>query len=61
MKKENGLLLVGILGFLAVIGFLSLKKRLEEKDVDYYSDMLQKKLEDDEEEDYHGVEYYALK
>lgn len=61
MKKENGLLLVGILGFLAVIGFLSLKKRFEEKDVDYYSDMLQKNLKEDEEEDYHGVEYYALK
>ncbi|MEN4762802.1 MULTISPECIES: hypothetical protein [unclassified Chryseobacterium] len=64
MKKEVGVLLAGGVGLLAVLSIIGIKKILHKKDKKYsdtYSDYhrhFDEKYHDDE---YHGVEFYALK
>lgn len=61
MKKETGVLIAGAVSFLAVVGFLALRKFLNGYDSDcYYSDyhkILPKKVKDEE---HHGVEYLSM-
>ncbi len=64
MKKEVGVLLAGGVGLLAVLSIIGIKKILNRKDKKYsdaYSDYhrhFEGKSLDDE---YHGIEFYALK
>ncbi|MDH6251500.1 hypothetical protein M2347_001227 [Chryseobacterium sp. H1D6B] len=64
MKKEVGILLAGGVGLLAVLSFLSIKKVLSKKKKkysDYYYDHHRHFDEKNQEDEYHGVEFYALK
>ncbi|WBV59190.1 hypothetical protein PFY12_08960 [Chryseobacterium camelliae] len=64
MKKEVGVLLAGGVGFLAVLSFIGIKKILTKKDKKYsdtYSDYHRHFDRKNHDEDYHGVEFYALK
>lgn len=64
MKKEVGVLLAGGVGLLAVLSIIGIKKILHKKDKKYgdaYSDYHRHFDEKNHEEDYHGVEFYALK
>ncbi|MDQ1804393.1 MULTISPECIES: hypothetical protein [Chryseobacterium] len=64
MKKEIGVLLAGGVGLLAVLSFLGIKKILNKKDKkysDYYSDYHRHFDGKDHEDEYHGVEFYAMK
>ncbi|MGC5745117.1 hypothetical protein [Chryseobacterium sp. NFX27] len=64
MKKEVGVLLAGGVGLLAVLGFIGIKKILTKKDKKYsdtYSDYHRHFDEKNHEDEYHGVEFYALK
>lgn len=64
MKKEVGVLLAGGVGFLAVLSLISIKKILTKKDKKYsdtYSDYHRHFDGKNHDEDFHGVEFYALK
>lgn len=64
MKKEVGVLLAGGVGLLAVLSIIGIKKILHRKDKKYsdtYSDYHRHFDEKANEEDYHGVEFFALK
>lgn len=63
MKKETGVIIAGIFGFFAVIGFTLVKRLLSNKDYDSeYSDYHRHLYDDDENSDlHHGIEYLALK
>lgn len=64
MKKEVGVLLAGGVGFLAVLSLISIKKILTKKNKKYndvYSDYHRHFDAKHQDEDYHGVEFYALK
>lgn len=64
MKKEVGVLLAGGVGLLAVLSFLGIKKILHRKDKKYsdsYSDYHRHFDGKHYDEDYHGVEFYAMK
>lgn len=64
MKKEVGVLLAGGVGFLAVLSFIGIKKILTKKDKKYndiYSDYHRHFDSKNHDEDYHGVEFYAVK
>jgi len=63
MKKEVGVILAGGVGFLAVLSFIGIKKILTKKDKKYndiYSDY-HRHFDGKNEDDHHGVEFYALK
>ncbi|MGE4514230.1 hypothetical protein [Chryseobacterium taeanense] len=64
MKKEVGVLLAGGVGLLAVLSIIGIKKILEKKDKKYsdsYSDYHRHFDKNSHEEDYHGIEFYAMK
>ncbi|MET3537050.1 hypothetical protein [Chryseobacterium limigenitum] len=64
MKKEVGVLLAGGVGLLAVLSFIGIKKVLDKKNKKYsdsYSDHHRHFDAKDHEDEYHGVEFYALK
>lgn len=64
MKKEVGVLLAGGVGFLAVLSFIGIKKILTKKDRKYndvYSDYHRHFDGRYHDDDYHGVEFYAVK
>ncbi|RKS96694.1 hypothetical protein [Chryseobacterium defluvii] len=64
MKKEVGVLLAGGVGLLAVLSFFGIKKMLHRKDKKYsdsYSDYHRHFDGKNYEDEYHGVEFYALK
>jgi hypothetical protein len=64
MKKEVGVLLAGGVGLLAVLSIIGIKKILNKKDKKYsdvYSDYHRHFDEKNQEEDHHGVEFFALK
>ena len=64
MKKEVGVLLAGSVGLLAVLSFIGIKKILDKKNKKYsdsYSDYHRHFDGKDHEDEYHGVEFYALK
>ncbi|NML58218.1 hypothetical protein [Chryseobacterium cheonjiense] len=64
MKKEVGVLLAGGVGLLAVLSIIGIKKILHRKDKKYsdsYSDYHRHFDKRYLEEDYHGIEFYALK
>ncbi|SEN00527.1 hypothetical protein [Chryseobacterium taichungense] len=64
MKKEVGILLAGGVGLLAVLSIIGIKKILHKKDRKYsdaYSDYHRHFDKKNYEEDYHGIEFYALK
>lgn len=64
MKKEVGVLLAGGVGLLAVLSIIGIKKILHKKDRKYsdaYSDYHRHFDKKNQEEDYHGIEFYALK
>ncbi|KAB1228775.1 hypothetical protein DBR39_11615 [Chryseobacterium sp. KBW03] len=64
MKKEIGVLLAGGVGLLAVLSLISIKKILTKKDKKYsdsYSDHHRHFDEKYNEDEHHGVEFYALK
>lgn len=63
MKKETTILMAGSLGLFAVLGFLALKKFLNNKKYklsyeDYHRHF--ESLQDDQTED-DGIEYYAMR
>lgn len=63
MKKEVGVLLAGGVGLLAVLSIIGIKKILHKKDKKYsdaYSDY-HRHFDKNHEDDYHGIEFYALK
>lgn len=59
MKKGNKILLVSAVGFIAVTGFLILKKWMEQEDSCYYTDF-HKLLANPADEDRHGIEFFAM-
>ncbi|KQM41704.1 hypothetical protein SD427_00635 [Chryseobacterium sp. JJR-5R] len=64
MKKEVGVLLAGGVGLLAVLSIIGIKKILNKKDKKYndtYSDYYRHFDKDSYDDEYHGVEFYALK
>lgn len=64
MKKEVGVLIAGGVGLLAVLSFIGIKKVLDKKNKKYsdsYSDYHRHFDAKDHEDEYHGVEFYALK
>jgi len=64
MKKEVGVLLAGGVGLLAVLSFIGIKKilhRKEKKYSDTYSDYHRHFDGKSSYDEYHGVEFYALK
>lgn len=64
MKKEVGVLLAGGVGLLAVLSIIGIKKILDRKDKKYndsYSDYHRHFDNRNAEDDYHGIEFYALK
>jgi hypothetical protein len=64
MKKEVGVLLAGGVGLLAVLSLISIKKILTKKDKKYsdtYSDYHRHFDEKGHDEEFHGVELYAVK
>jgi len=64
MKKEVGVLLAGGVGLLAVLSIIGIKKILPKKDKkysDYYTDYHRHFDGKYQDEEYHGVEFYALK
>lgn len=63
MKKEVGVLLASGVGLLAVLSFLGVKKILSKKHKkynEYYSDY-HRHFDNANDEDNHGIEFYALK
>ncbi len=64
MKKEVGVLLAGGVGLLAVLSIIGIKKILERKDKRYqdaYSDYHRHFDQNAADDEYHGIEFYALK
>jgi hypothetical protein len=64
MKREVGVLLAGGVGLLAVLSLIGIKKILTKKDKKYsdtYSDYHRHFDEKNHEDEYHGVEFYAVK
>ncbi|WP_419869434.1 hypothetical protein [Chryseobacterium sp. CT-SW4] len=64
MKKEVGVLVAGGIGLLAVLSFLGIKKVLHYKNKkykDYYSDYHRNYEGGDYDDEFHGVEFYAMK
>ncbi|MCS3530340.1 hypothetical protein [Chryseobacterium sp. JUb7] len=64
MKKEVGVLLAGGVGLLAVLSIIGIKKILHKKDKKYsdaYSDYHRHFDDKNHDDEYHGVEFYALK
>ncbi|AZA59234.1 hypothetical protein EG349_11700 [Chryseobacterium shandongense] len=64
MKKEVGVLLAGGVGLLAVLSIIGIKKILHRKAKKYNDAYLDYHRHFDRrniEEDYHGIEFYALK
>lgn len=64
MKKEVGVLLAGGVGLLAVLSIIGIKKILHKKDKRYsdtYADYHRHFDAKNQDEDYHGVELFALK
>ncbi|WP_370896673.1 hypothetical protein [Chryseobacterium gossypii] len=64
MKKEVGVLLAGGVGLLAVLSIIGIKKILQKKDKkysDYYTDYHRHFDGKNQDEEYDGVEFYALK
>lgn len=64
MKREVGVLLAGGVGLLAVLSLIGIKKILTKKDKIYsdtYSDYHRHFDEKNQDDEYHGVEFYALK
>jgi hypothetical protein len=64
MKKEVGVILAGGVGLLAVLSIIGIKKILHRKNKKYsdsYSDYHRHFDKKSQEEDYHGIEFYALK
>ncbi len=64
MKKEVGVLLAGGVGLLAVLSIIGIKKILERKDKKYndaYSDYHRHFDDNISEDEYHGIEFYAMK
>jgi len=64
MKKEVGVLLAGGVGLLAVLSIIGIKKILDKKDKKYsdsYSDYHRHFDEKKYDDEYHGIEFYALK
>lgn len=64
MKKEVGVLLAGGVSLLAVLSLISIKKILTKKDKKYsdtYSDYHRHFDEKNHDDEYHGVELYAVK
>ena len=64
MKKEVGVLLAGGVGLLAVLSIIGIIKILHRKDKKYsdaYSDYHRHFDDKNYDEEYHGVEFYALK
>jgi hypothetical protein len=64
MKKEVGVLLAGGFGLLAVLSIIGIKKILHKKDKKYsdtYSDYHRHFDEKNNDDDTHGVEFFALK
>lgn len=64
MKREVGVLLAGGVGLLAVLSLIGLKKILTKKDKKYsdtYSDYHRHFDEKNHEDEYHGIEFYAVK
>jgi len=64
MKKEVGVLLAGGVGLLAVLSIIGIKMILHRKDKRYsdsYSDYHRHFDKSNADDDYHGIEFYALK
>ncbi|KQT24569.1 hypothetical protein ASG22_11270 [Chryseobacterium sp. Leaf405] len=64
MKKEVGVLLAGGFGLLAVLSIIGIKKILHKKDKKYsdtYSDYHRHFDGKNNDDDTHGVEFFALK
>jgi hypothetical protein len=64
MKKEVSVLLAGGFGLLAVLSIIGIKKILHRKDKKYsdtYSDYHRHFDKNSHDDEYHGVEFYALK
>ena len=64
MKKEVGVLLAGGVGILAVLSIIGIRKILDKKDKKYsdtYSDYYRHFDDKNLDDEYHGVEFYALK
>lgn len=64
MKKEVGVILAGSVGLLAVLSFIGIKKVLGKKSKKYsdsYSDYHRHFDGKNQEDEYHGIEFYALK
>jgi len=64
MKKEVGVLLAGGVGLLAVLSIIGIKKILHRKDKKYsdaYSDYHRHFEGTHPDDEYHGIEFYALK
>ncbi|UOE38078.1 MULTISPECIES: hypothetical protein [Chryseobacterium] len=63
MRKEVAVLLAGGVGLLTVLSFLSVKKLLSKKNKkynDYYSDY-HRHFDENNSDDDHGIEFFALK
>ncbi|WP_312090489.1 hypothetical protein [Chryseobacterium sp.] len=63
MRKEVAVLLAGGVGLLTVLSFLSVKKILSKKNKkynDYYSDY-HRHFDENNSDDDHGIEFFALK
>ncbi|KPH11926.1 hypothetical protein [Chryseobacterium sp. ERMR1:04] len=64
MKKEVGVILAGSVGLLAVLSFIGIKKVLGKKNKQYsdsYSDYHRHFDGKNQDDEYHGIEFYALK
>lgn len=64
MKKEVGVILAGSVGLLAVLSFIGIKKVLGKKNKKYsdsYSDYHRHFDGKNQDDEYHGIEFYALK
>lgn len=61
MNKEKGILIAGAVGLLAAVGIFALRRFFSSKEYRaYYTDYHQN-FSNFEAEDYHGIEYLALR
>ena len=62
MKKEVGILIAGATGLAITLGLMGIKRFLTNKNNRYCKDYNDyHRLYSEDEEDMHGVEYYAMK
>ncbi|WP_297983971.1 hypothetical protein [uncultured Chryseobacterium sp.] len=62
MKKEQGILIASTVGLLAAFGVFALRKFLSNKNYHaYYADYHRHFVNKHDNDDYHGIEYLALR